>query len=235
MIDPFAGHKARNRSNRETQQAEGGGASFAFHQRAARECPEVVAVAGTRTEPQASPCTPKAAFAPYPTGSSGKPPKGQTASGAGHFSADIIPFPQKRRPGRPSVYSEDLADEICNRIAEGGMRGSLRKVCEAPDMPGRSTILGWLRTDPAFRRRYELACEFRDDGVADEVVEIADATTAATVQRARLQIDVRKWWLAKVAPRKYDADRFGENAAPGVAEAASGMGALRRGSRAPSG
>jgi hypothetical protein len=147
----------------------------------------------------------------------GKPPNSHAASGAGHSSADIIPLPQKRRPGRPSVYSEELTDELCDRIAGGGMRGSLRKVCEAPDMPGRSTVLRWLRTDPAFRRRYELACEFRDDGVADEVVEIADATTAATVQRARLQIDVRKWWLAKVAPRKYDADRFIKNAAPGVA------------------
>jgi hypothetical protein len=129
------------------------------------------------------------------------------SAGAGNSSAAIIPFPAKRRPGRPAVYSDDLAWELCDRIAGGGMRGSLRQICRAEDMPGRSTVLAWLKANDEFRRRYELACWFRDESVADEVVEISDATTAATVQRARLQIDVRKWWLAKVAPRKYDADR----------------------------
>jgi hypothetical protein len=120
------------------------------------------------------------------------------AFGRGHNAVS-----QKRRPGRQEVYSDALAWELCDRIAEGGMNGSLRQVCQAADMPSRSTALAWLRTNAEFRRRYELACCVRDHDIADEVVEIADKTTPETLARDRLQIDVRKWWLAKAAPKKY--------------------------------
>lgn len=144
-------------------------------------------------------------------------PSRPKSAGAGNSSAEIIPFPAKRRPGRPAVYSDDLAWELCDRIAEGGMRGSLRAICTAPDMPGRSTVLAWLKANDEFRRRYELACWFRDEAVADEVVEIADAVTSRTVERARLQIDVRKWWLAKASPKKYGTRGRIEHSAPGAA------------------
>ncbi len=157
---------------------------------------------------------PASGFAPYPPEYSEA--SGSVTCGKENSSADIIPFPRERRPGRQEVYSDALAWEVCDRIAEGGMKGSLRQVCQADDMPSRSTVLAWLRTNAEFRRRYELACWVRDHDIADEVVEIADKTTPATLARDRLQIDVRKWWLAKVAPRKYDADRFGEEAAPGA-------------------
>jgi hypothetical protein len=159
---------------------------------------------------------PASGFAPYPLDYSEAPASDHVTCSMGLSGADIIPFPQKRRPGRQEIYSDALAWELCDRIAEGGMKGSLRQVCQADDMPSRSTVLAWLRTNLEFRRRYELACWVRDHEIADEVVEIADKTTPETLARDRLQIDVRKWWLAKVAPRKYDADRFRENAAPGA-------------------
>jgi hypothetical protein len=146
---------------------------------------------------------PASGFAPCPPDFSEAPSSDHLACSVGLSCEDIIPFPQKRRPGRQEIYSDALAWELCDRIAEGGMNGSLGQVCQAADMPSRSTALAWLRTNAEFRRRYELACCVRDHDIADEVVEIADKTTPETLARDRLQIDVRKWWLAKAAPKKY--------------------------------
>jgi hypothetical protein len=48
---------------------------------------------------------------------------------------------------------------------------------------------------------YARAREERADMIADEVITIAD--TDPDPQRARVRIDARKWWAAKVNPRKY--------------------------------
>lgn len=136
-----------------------------------------------------------------PTGLDGKPASARPSPETRHSGGVVISFPRKL--GRPSSYSDVLAWEICDRIASGGMNGSLRKVCAADDMPSRTAVLDWLRTNETFRRGYEIACEMRDEAICEEIVEIADAATAATLDRARLMIDVRKWWLAKASPRKY--------------------------------
>lgn len=43
--------------------------------------------------------------------------------------------------GRPSKYSEELALEICSRIAEGE---SLLKICRDDHMPRRETVHVWV-------------------------------------------------------------------------------------------
>lgn len=112
-----------------------------------------------------------------------------------------------RRIGRPSIFSEDIAAAICARIAEGA---SLRTVCEADDMPDRSTVFLWLRNNPEFRALYETASTERASSLAEEALEIADRLsrrnsqpTSEEVQAARLQVDTRKWFAAKLAPKQY--------------------------------
>ena len=43
--------------------------------------------------------------------------------------------------GRPSIYSDQIAMEICTRLAHGE---SMRSICEDPKMPHRTTVLWWL-------------------------------------------------------------------------------------------
>jgi hypothetical protein len=132
--------------------------------------------------------------------------------------------------GRPTIYSEAIADEICDRLVAGE---SLRRICRRAAMPGASTVFRWLADDAnaAFRERYTLAREAQADTLADEAVYIADTpkmgvevTTKEviiTVGEAeipaiekktkrgdmlghrRLQVDARKWFAAKLNPRKY--------------------------------
>lgn len=103
--------------------------------------------------------------------------------------------------GRPSLYSQSIADAICDRITGGE---SLRSVCRDEDMPDKSTVLRWLGRDEyqGFRDQYARACELRSEHWGDEILNIADDDTT-DVQRAKLRVDTRKWLMSKMAPKKY--------------------------------
>lgn len=101
-------------------------------------------------------------------------------------------------PGRPTVFSKALAEEICRRLAEGQ---SLRDVCAPEDMPNRDTVRRWLGKRENFREMYASAREHQAEHFVDEIVSIADTEENPT--RARVRIDARKWAALKLAPKKY--------------------------------
>lgn len=102
--------------------------------------------------------------------------------------------------GRPTVYSPEVVEEICNRIAEGE---SLRKICESDHLPTRETVRLWLadETKSDFLGRYARAREEQADYYADEIIQIADEATDHN--KARLQIDSRKWVASKLKTKAY--------------------------------
>ncbi|HCN96665.1 MULTISPECIES: ubiquitin carboxyl-hydrolase [Mixta] len=104
--------------------------------------------------------------------------------------------------GRPSDYLPEVAADICSLLADGE---SLRKVCERPGMPNKSTVFRWLAQHEEFRDQYAKATETRADAIFEEMFDIADnvAEEAAAVGKARLRIDTRKWALARMNPKKY--------------------------------
>ena len=69
-----------------------------------------------------------------------------------------MPEDTRRDTGRPSIFSQELADAIFAQIGEG--RG-LSDICRDEGMPNRTTIYRWLAEDEAFRRQYAVACEMR--------------------------------------------------------------------------
>lgn len=108
--------------------------------------------------------------------------------------------------GRPSLFTQELADEICEGLIEGK---SLRSICLADDMPSTGTVCRWLASNAAFREQYERARDAQADTLADELIDIADGRRAAEdgndpdVQRDRLSVDARKWIASKLKPKKY--------------------------------
>jgi hypothetical protein len=117
------------------------------------------------------------------------------------------------------VYSPELADLICEKIAEGQ---SMRNICQADDMPAMSTVFKWLRENAEFSQQYARAKDECADMMAEEMLEIADDATndwmerfdkdggnigwqlnGEHVQRSRLRIDTRKWLASKLKPKKY--------------------------------
>ncbi len=116
--------------------------------------------------------------------------------------------------GRPSDYTKDIADLICERLADGE---SLKSICTDGDMPSRGTVFRWLAKDKTFQDIYARAREEQAETIFDEMKDISDDSTndymtkecggiglnPESIQRSKLRIDSRKWILAKLKPRKY--------------------------------
>lgn len=103
-------------------------------------------------------------------------------------------------PGRPTLYSVELACEICARLAEGS---PLCRICLDPRMPAKTTVYRWLGENEEFRALYNIAREDQADTMADEMLAIADECDSSDVKQARLRIDTRKWLAMKLKPKKY--------------------------------
>jgi|SRR6185437_15150623 len=102
---------------------------------------------------------------------------------------------------RPSSYSEEIADRICEWLADGK---SLKAFCDETGNPSQSMVYRWVAANAAFREKYARAREDQAETLADEIVAIADeATDSDTAQVARIKIDARKWVAGKLAPKKY--------------------------------
>lgn len=112
------------------------------------------------------------------------------------------------------VYSEDVLDLILDRVAAGE---ALSRVCNSPDMPTRKSFFEWVEKDPSIKIKYEFAIQLRADGLADDILQIADdglndtyqddagntRTDQDVIARSRLRVDARKWLASKMAPKKY--------------------------------
>ena len=118
--------------------------------------------------------------------------------------------------GRPSEFSQDTAEAICLRLADGE---SLRAICLSDDMPAASTVFRWLGAHQSFREQYARAREAQADHFAEEILAIADTTQEGErreetedgykvvhedmLGHRRLRVDTRKWLMARMAPKKY--------------------------------
>ena len=99
-----------------------------------------------------------------------------------------------------NLYTPALADEICRRISEGE---SLRAICRDPGMPSDGTVRSWARdNNDGFAARYRAARELQLEFWSDQIVDIADQPHLDPRDR-QIRIDTRKWWMSKLAPRRY--------------------------------
>lgn len=120
-----------------------------------------------------------------------------------------------------SKYTPELADFILEKLAEGI---SLREICrEYEQTPDESTVRKWAVNDvEGFRDRFVTAKMLGHESMADEIFDIADdgrndwmtrhnersgtseeVPNTEHMNRSRLRVDTRKWYLAKVLPKIY--------------------------------
>ncbi|MDE2426916.1 MAG: hypothetical protein KGO96_13535 [Elusimicrobia bacterium] len=105
--------------------------------------------------------------------------------------------------GRPSLYSPELADHICELIATGT---PVYRIPEISEMPAESTIYLWMEQHKEFSEKYARAKARLADRMVEEVVTIADEadpTTMKGIEHARTRMDARKWAAGKLSPKKY--------------------------------
>lgn len=99
---------------------------------------------------------------------------------------------------RPSEFTQEVADHICERLSDGE---SLRSICRDAEFPDKATVFRWLAVNKEFRDQYARARETQADAIADEILNIADEADDAA--KARVQIDARKWLAGKLRPKVY--------------------------------
>jgi hypothetical protein len=121
----------------------------------------------------------------------------------------------KRKRGGQLTYDKETAHAVCVRLARGE---TLRAICRDEEFPPESTVRRWALEDiDGFAARYAYARQLGLDAMADQLLEIADdgsndftidsngnrVANNEHINRSRLRVDTRKWYLAKLAPKRY--------------------------------
>ena len=116
----------------------------------------------------------------------------------------------RRAPGRPSTFTQQLADGICERLACGE---SLRRICADEGMPDKATVIRWLAKHDTFRASYSHARMVQADGWADEILDLARADPPRSpvtgrcdpvaARHIRNRVGTLRWMLEKLIPKKF--------------------------------
>ena len=120
--------------------------------------------------------------------------------------------------GARSTYTDELANEIIERLSEGE---PLRQICRDPHMPSWMSVYRWMDANADFALRIARARELGEDAIAQECFDIADNAAndymersdnnggtgwqlnGEHIQRSKLRIETRLKLLAKWNPKKY--------------------------------
>ena len=114
-----------------------------------------------------------------------------------------------RGRGRPSIYSADIANAICERLMRGQ---TMLSISEDSTMPGLSTMCRWLVENPEFRELRTNARESGTDVLADECIRIADDPNISPNDK-KVRIDTRLRLIGKWNAKRY-GDRIAHEVVP---------------------
>lgn len=118
--------------------------------------------------------------------------------------------------GRPSKYTEELADRICEIVATNPC--GLPTLCKQfAELPTAETIRVWRWEKPLFSAKYAEAKRFQAEIMAEGCEDVTNnlleysyedecgvkRVDSGMVAHARLVIDTRKWTASKLAPKIY--------------------------------
>ncbi len=122
--------------------------------------------------------------------------------------------------GRPVEWTEErkkaACSEIFQRIAEGESCRKIMGVGRGNNLPSHRVFIEWLSESEELSKQYARCSQIRADLIFEETLEIADETgndiididgkkveNNKLVQRDKLRVETRKWFLAKLHPKKY--------------------------------
>lgn len=128
---------------------------------------------------------------------------------------------KEKKLGRPEIFNRELADEVLMRLANGE---SARSICRDARMPCRTTLARWCIVHEDFAGQYARARDQGLDVMAEDIIDISDNTELGETQteklnkfglpftevkrgdmteHRRLRVEARKWYLSKLAPKRY--------------------------------
>lgn len=111
------------------------------------------------------------------------------------------PLGESQLVANVTEFRDDLAEHICNYIAEGR---SLTAWCREQGIaPWR--IIRWIEQDAEFEQQYTRARQLSADSDADMMSDLRDQVISGTLdpQAARVAMDALKWSSGRRNPKKY--------------------------------
>jgi len=106
--------------------------------------------------------------------------------------------------GRPTLYSDELAEQICLRLASGE---SLIGICKDKSLPCRSTVFGWMLKDEhkPFLDKYLHARAIAGHACADKLLSLVNELESSSIEPsiAREMSSNLRWSAERMAPRYY--------------------------------
>lgn len=103
---------------------------------------------------------------------------------------------------RPSKYSQALADDICEQLADGK---SLREICQQKGMPDRKTVERWIDADSGFAAKCARAREEQAEFHHAEMDVIERKVLAGQLdpKAANVVLSNKRWRMEKLKPKVY--------------------------------
>ncbi len=121
--------------------------------------------------------------------------------------------------GRPTKYTEALAEEICEAVASSS--DGLNVLCEEHShWPSRSNIFIWMRKYADFRDKYTQAKKEQCEVFIDYIQELMSEShmyldergnDRVDVSMLRLKVDTIKWQASKLLPKLW-GDKYYQDA-----------------------
>lgn len=116
--------------------------------------------------------------------------------------------------GRPTDYTPELADRICQLVATNTC--GLDELCDTYDfMPDESSVRLWRFKHVQFSLKYAQAKMFQAELLAEQIHKLSasvltyhdsegnERIDSGSVALARLRVDSIKWHASKLAPKIY--------------------------------
>jgi hypothetical protein len=102
---------------------------------------------------------------------------------------------------RASIYSPEIVEAVCARIASGE---PVAAVCRDKGMPALRTFLRWADEREDVAAEYSRALEARSEWALAEHHRIrGTAVDKETATAARVQLNALEWEMSKMAPKRY--------------------------------
>jgi hypothetical protein len=121
----------------------------------------------------------------------------------------------KNKGGRPTIFTQELADRICDEIMKS--EKGIFALSESLDwFPAPSSIYLWLDQYPKFSECYTRSKQAQSDRMAESCLVIADDSSGDTIEtskgvvenreftsRSKLRVETRMWLMERLSPKKY--------------------------------
>lgn len=104
--------------------------------------------------------------------------------------------------GRPTDYTEELADDICRQVALGS---NLRRISRDESMPSEETLYRWRHDIPEFSKKYQQAFEDRADSRNHNLDDIKEKVEKGLLEPAAAAVIVKAeiWQAGRENPKRF--------------------------------